>query len=173
MKERWEILTELINKYNCKRYCEVGCRNGIILYNFNRIGTSDKLEKIVLVDIDDSAIDKSLLGGKVTFVHDNSKNASECFENESFDIIFIDADHNYNSVLEDINHWLPKIKKGGIICGHDFRYTNPGVEQAVREVFGNDFNLEDDALTEEHLNLYPEERKLDIDLILHIWWKQV
>jgi len=39
---------------------------------------------------------------------------------ESLDLCFIDGDHRYESVLKDIIAYLPKIKSGGIICGHDF-----------------------------------------------------
>ena len=37
----------------------------------------------------------------------------------SLDICFIDADHSYASTSKDIYLCLPKVKKGGIICGHD------------------------------------------------------
>lgn len=51
--------------------------------------------------------------------------------------VFIDADHTYESVLEDIRAWAPRIKPGGIIAGHDLTPTFPGVEKAVREHFGD------------------------------------
>ena len=58
---------------------------------------------------------------------------AEHFENDSVDFVFIDADHSYESVVKDINAWLPKIKKGGMISGHD--YNNPcGVKRAVNEL---------------------------------------
>ena len=40
------------------------------------------------------------------------------------DICFIDADHRYSSVYKDIKLCLPKIKPGGIICGHDLEDIN-------------------------------------------------
>lgn len=56
------------------------------------------------------------------------------FEDGTVDMVFIDADHSYESVVKDISAWLPKIRKGGIISGHD--YNNPcGVKQAVSERF--------------------------------------
>lgn len=36
------------------------------------------------------------------------------------DLIFIDADHRYSAVKKDIETWYPKVRPGGILCGHDF-----------------------------------------------------
>lgn len=62
--------------------------------------------------------------------------ASECGAKEidSADVVFIDADHSYESVKKDIAMWTPKAKK--IICGHDYSEAWPGVKQAVDEAFG-------------------------------------
>ena len=48
-----------------------------------------------------------------------SHEASSFFENETLDFVFIDGDHSYQGVLSDIQDYLPKIKKGGYISGHD------------------------------------------------------
>lgn len=54
-----------------------------------------------------------------------------------FDLVFIDANHMYESVKEDIDVWLPTIRAGGVICGHDYASPiHPGVRQAVDERFG-------------------------------------
>jgi predicted O-methyltransferase YrrM len=73
-----------------------------------------------------------------------SWDAPKYFKNKSIDFVFIDADHQYESVKKDIEKWLPKIKKGGIISGHDYREPSEdnGVKTAVdelipdRELFG-------------------------------------
>lgn len=69
----------------------------------------------------------------------SSVEASMQFENESLDVVFIDASHEYKDVLDDINHWYPKIKKGGIISGHDYvpghKVSEAGVIRAVNEIF--------------------------------------
>lgn len=66
----------------------------------------------------------------------SSVTASKEFEKETVDVVFIDANHSYEAVRNDLEAWWPKIKKGGIMAGHD--YFNPppdGVKQAVDEFF--------------------------------------
>jgi predicted O-methyltransferase YrrM len=66
------------------------------------------------------------------------------FKDGEVDFVFIDADHTYESVVKDINAWLPKIKKGGMISGHD--YNNPcGVKKAVVELI-KDHKLTNDGI---------------------------
>lgn len=60
--------------------------------------------------------------------------ASKEFNDESLDFVFIDADHSYEGVKQDIKHWLPKVKKGGLVSGHDLHMLE--VRQAVM-----DFNM--------------------------------
>jgi hypothetical protein len=58
------------------------------------------------------------------------------FEDNSCDVIFIDMTHSYEDVLQDINMWLPKVKIGGYLAGHDYDKHWPGVIKAVNKVFG-------------------------------------
>lgn len=52
------------------------------------------------------------------------------------DMVFIDGDHEYESVIADIRAWLPKARK--LICGHDYNHPGfPGVRAAVDELFGD------------------------------------
>jgi SAM-dependent methyltransferase len=71
----------------------------------------------------------------VTSIRLDSISASKNYVDNSIDIVFLDAAHDYDSVLADIKHWLPKVKDGGILAGHDFNYTWEGVMRAVRESF--------------------------------------
>lgn len=52
------------------------------------------------------------------------------------DFVFIDADHSYEVVRQDIDLWLPRTT--GVICGHDYGPHFPGVRRAVDETFGGD-----------------------------------
>lgn len=54
------------------------------------------------------------------------------------DLVYIDAAHDYQSVRNDIEAWLPKVKKGGIMAFHDFANDDYGVRQAVVDMFDLD-----------------------------------
>lgn len=65
----------------------------------------------------------------------------------SLDFVFIDGSHVYEHVLRDIRDWTQKVRDRGLISGHDFTteppdWWNGGVARAVREVFGDAFELE-------------------------------
>jgi SAM-dependent methyltransferase len=62
----------------------------------------------------------------------DSIEASKFFVERSFDMVFIDGSHDYDSVLADIKAWFTKSRK--LFCGHDFNW--PGVERAVHQMFG-------------------------------------
>jgi predicted O-methyltransferase YrrM len=49
-----------------------------------------------------------------------SLDAALQFEDESLDFVFIDANHDYEHVSEDIAAWSKKVRKGGIVSGHDY-----------------------------------------------------
>ena len=53
-----------------------------------------------------------------------------------FDLVFIDGDHSYKGCKEDIEAWMPLVKLGGWLSGHDYRTDlDFGVKQAVDEMF--------------------------------------
>lgn len=71
--------------------------------------------------------------GHYTPIRMLSIEASKLYEDESLDFVYIDGSHDYESVKEDILAWIPKVKIGGVIAGHD--YDHAGVKQAVDELF--------------------------------------
>jgi len=89
---------------------------------------------------------------KIIEKYNDAKNVTICkgyssdwalnFEDEFFDWIYIDADHTTEAVLSDLKYWYPKLKKGGIISGHDYHadpsnkdYSYFGVDEAVNSFF--------------------------------------
>ena len=73
---------------------------------------------------------------KINLIKSDSIEASQTYPDAYFDIMYIDAAHDYESVKKDILAWLPKLKDGGAICGDDYISGWPGVIQAVDEIFG-------------------------------------
>jgi predicted O-methyltransferase YrrM len=99
----------------------------------------------------------------------NSEDAADIVESNTFDLIFIDGDHSYEQTRNDIIIWRPKVRSGGILCGHDcecrprgalrerilsagnsdsiagdgtsFAAIHPGVVLAVDEAFGGGAHL--------------------------------
>jgi len=79
------------------------------------------------------------LVGRVMPIHMSSVEAAAQFDNESIAAVFIDADHTYDAVMEDLQSWFPKVRPGGMIFGHDYVPTHPvsrvNVVAAVDEFF--------------------------------------
>ena len=76
-------------------------------------------------------------GARAQIHRATSRQAAAAFADGSLDFVFIDAQHHYDAVKEDIDLWHPKIKTGGLLCGHDWLldYGPPryGVRKAVME----------------------------------------
>jgi hypothetical protein len=67
----------------------------------------------------------------------DSNKAADLFSDGYFDIVYIDALHDYESIRSDIACWLPKVKIGGYLSGDDYVGGWPGVIKAVDEKFGD------------------------------------
>jgi predicted O-methyltransferase YrrM len=77
-----------------------------------------------------------LIYKNIQLITKTSDDAADDFNDEVFDFVYIDGIHQYENVLSDIKNYLPKIKKGGVIGGHDYVSNWPGVQLAVNEIFG-------------------------------------
>ena len=62
--------------------------------------------------------------GKVYLIRDASPAVAAHFPDAFFDFVYIDARHDYTSVLTDLCAFWPKVARGGIMAGHDFRDTS-------------------------------------------------
>ena len=84
------------------------------------------------VNVYNSVIDKFSTYEEVKLIRNDSVLASYDFDDQFFDWVYIDADHSYQGVTNDLNAYYGKVKDGGYICGHD--WNNPedeGVNYAV------------------------------------------
>lgn len=61
----------------------------------------------------------------VQIIRKTSMDALVHFEDNSLDAVYIDGNHSFKYVAEDICEWIKKVKPGGWICGHDYFYGNP------------------------------------------------
>ncbi len=60
-----------------------------------------------------------------------------------FDIVYLDGDHSFEGLAEDLQVALPLVRAGGILCGDNFDSADyQGVIQAVQGFFGNRFEHE-------------------------------
>jgi len=90
----------------------------------NRVANYTQIEKIKMFSID-AAMD---------------------FDAQSIDFVYIDGLHTYEAVKEDIETWLPKIKPGGFIGGHDAAGRwGKRIRPAVEEKFGKNWKLFQDT----------------------------
>jgi len=113
------------------RYSEILCR------------TNPKLKLLAVDDWRRNRTHKScavayrrLAKLNVTIDRRSSMDAVVDVADESLDFVFIDADHKYTSVCNDIQEWSKKVRIGGIVSGHDYYKTrgeNLGVINAVDE----------------------------------------
>lgn len=74
------------------------------------------------------------LQDKIKIIRKTSVQAAKSFKPNSVDFVFIDGNHDTQSVQSDIDAWYPKVKVGGIIAGHDYK-TYRAVEIAVNSRF--------------------------------------
>ncbi len=80
-------------------------------------------------------------GNKPIFINKTSRDALNDIPN-NLDFVYIDGNHSYSSVKEDIQFYYPKIKKGGVLGGHDFNIVFLDVIKAVTEfAYTHNLNL--------------------------------
>lgn len=158
-KEQGVLLETILNKINLTdklNIAEIGVYQGrgtsiwnVILinknidYNYYAIdhfsGSSEHNNNINYYEI--TLKNLKSLENKIKIIKNDSILESKNYPNNFFDIIYIDASHEYELVKLDILNWLPKVKHGGIICGDDYIAGWPGVVKAVNEIFGNKINI--------------------------------
>lgn len=85
-----------------------------------RIPTHDKL----FADAEKIFIQRTKDVKNIIKIKKTSLEAAKDFEDKSLDAVYIDAEHDEDSVREDIKAWHPKVKFGGFLCGHDYYHEH-------------------------------------------------
>jgi predicted O-methyltransferase YrrM len=158
-----ELLWLAYQAYEHKRICEVGSwlgRSSRALGDSTQghlwcvdtwAGSEEHKERLAGRDPDElfNAFRQNMTGldTKLSSCRGYSLEVAQHFEQQgiTFDLVFLDAAHDYESVKADIKAYAPLVEKGGILSGHDYR-INPweGVIRAVDEAFPQAVNAIDD-----------------------------
>ena len=146
-KRRLHVLIDLVKRYNIKSVLEIG-----ILRAETASNVLKSYPELKYVGVDSYTNFESL----PSYDHDNNigiarkvfekyKNAElrimtsdEAYDkgDECFDLIFIDGDHSYEAVKNDISKWITRCNV--ILAGHDFSPYHPGVIRALTDLNLND-----------------------------------
>jgi SAM-dependent methyltransferase len=118
---------EIINSNKNIKFDCVDTWKGSIEHTTYDVITEEKLYDVFLSNIEPV---KHIINP----IRMTSIESSKSYEDNSLDFVFIDASHEYEDVKADILAWLPKVKIGGILAGHDYN-TFEGVNRAVDEIF--------------------------------------
>ncbi|KAL7525472.1 hypothetical protein ACHAWF_001377 [Thalassiosira exigua] len=70
---------------------------------------------------------------KISVCRNYTSSCVETFQDEYFDFIYVDARHDYKGVWEDLVNYWPKLKKGGIMAGHDYVTQDDGPKQGGQD----------------------------------------
>lgn len=76
--------------------------------------------------------------GRCKLVRGTSMGVVDQFADAQLDYVYLDGDHRYPAVKDDLEHWWPKVRHGGIVAGHDYKLKgkiDQHVAQAVMEFF--------------------------------------
>ena len=131
---RKHFLRHLIEENNFITMAEVGVRDGRTTFylldncpNLTIYGIDLSISKFYNSDIKEKYKDRLVpIQGNSSLVANQIPNV---------DLVFIDADHGYVGCSADIREYIPKVKSGGILSGHDIDY--PGVNSAVKRYVKN------------------------------------
>lgn len=149
-----DAVIQLIKEYRCGEVAEIGVFKGVLARN---VLTRCQLARYYLVDPWMPYRDEGASGKDVTLdgwndicyrIYDefqerpelriirlDSVRASRLFKPESLDLVFINANHTYEAVSADIQVWLPTVREGGVLAGHDYHWQGGyvGLKKAVDE----------------------------------------
>lgn len=160
---RWDVIAGLCQSIDARTFVEVGCKEGrttgFVLAQCPQVNVvaidpwcvqpkSDDPTRETYEDWDFAEIERQFwehVGAntdRCRVIRTTSEAAAAAYADSvqrqlapPADIVFVDALHNYDSVMQDISAWWPLVRDGGFLCGHDFNHKWPGVMRAVADNF--------------------------------------
>lgn len=153
-KYRDKFFPKLIDLLDLKVGAEIGVDKG----EFSKHLLSSKIEKLFGIDLwmddfgsdfQEGAYDPSgenrmkvakdalaldIESERVTLIKLDSRNASGFFNKDSLDFCYLDGDHSLEGIYNDVYLWVPKVRVGGIVAGHDYK---DGPNSGMKDYFGN------------------------------------
>lgn len=158
---RWDFLATMMLELGFKTFVEVGCKEGrttgfilkhvpdsrvIAIDPWMQQEASADPTKETYAAWDFSKIEAEFWANvgehreQCQMLRMTSERAAETFAEtglnvDGTDLVFIDALHDYEHVMQDISLWWPRVRSGGVLAGHDFNHKWPGVERAVADHF--------------------------------------
>ncbi len=170
-RNRWEILSALIEINRYKTIAEVGASRGDMARGIIRtLGANNyKLDVYFLIDLPDHLKTNEgyyffpeILEDRVEIqrIQEPSLEAVKMFKDGSLDLVFVDGDHSEQAFVPDIEAWWKKLRVGGILCGDD--YLAPKSHTCHYRTVILDKLFKD-------LSSHPESRPSE-GAMNHVWW---
>lgn len=98
----------------------------------------DRLVEQMDLDVQYLTAQQRLCNLPCTFLKAYSVDAAKAVPDESLDFVYIDANHSYLATKADLEAWIPKVKRGGLVAGHDYTdkpyHKSYGVVPAVHAI---------------------------------------
>ena len=149
MRKRSHWLANMINERGYKTGAELGAATGVTTDYLLR--NCPGLKRLIIADIwipvgtpghpwsrDDMEdvfrhkFSREIDSGRVVIFKGLSWEMAKHVQDGSLDFVFVDANHEKECVKKDVTAWLPKLKVGGLLCGHDLH--SEGVVEAIEEL---------------------------------------
>ncbi len=150
--KRWHWLEELVKGHDLRLGAEIGVKAGrnlfylldtcprLVMYGIdlwepqpNNPGPQNYVNWHLEKAYDQVLRDSKAYGDRVIIWKGWSHEVASQLDDGIFDFVFIDADHRYEQVKNDILSWKGKVKPKGFLCGHDTHF--PGVHSALLELY--------------------------------------
>jgi hypothetical protein len=148
---RWDGLPLLFKDLGFKNGAEIGVEEGkyserlfelipgLSLYSVDAWkaygGYRDHVDQELLDKFYETTMNRLSKYDDSTVVCGFSTDVANYIEDGSLDFVYIDANHDFLHCTQDIAAWSPKVRKGGIVAGHDFRRGQRNLDQcSVKDV---------------------------------------